>query len=125
MKRISAFSIRQRFVNSVIFASILALGPAYPLWKSEFNFGQTPLKAADKLPYVLIGGGTASFSAMQAILEREPNATILIISEEEHVPYERPPLSKELWIQKTKDLTFTNWENKKKSIFYEPKGFFT
>ncbi|KAK3599985.1 hypothetical protein CHS0354_012638 [Potamilus streckersoni] len=50
-------------------------------------------------PYLLIGGGTASFYAFKAIKANDPRAKVLVISEENHLPYMRPPLSKDLWFQ--------------------------
>lgn len=49
-------------------------------------------------------------------------ANVLILSAEEYLPYQRPPLSKELWAgaDNGNDLTFINWENKKTSVFYLP-----
>ena len=52
----------------------------------------------DQVPYLLIGGGTASFSAAQAIRERDPAAKVLIVTDEQFTPYSRPPLSKHLWL---------------------------
>lgn len=46
------------------------------------------------VPYLLIGGGTASYYAALTIRAREPEARVLIISEEKESPYNRPPLSK-------------------------------
>lgn len=51
---------------------------------------QTPFKA------VIIGGGIAAFSAAQAIRERNPNATITILSEEPDFPYYRTSITKKL-----------------------------
>lgn len=48
----------------------------------------------DQAHYVIIGGGVASVTAAQAIRERDPEGRILMIREEPHVPYDRPPLSK-------------------------------
>lgn len=60
--------------------------------------------------YLLIGGGTASYAAMKAIQEREPSAGILLISEEDYIPYMRPPLSKEMWSsEKPMELAFRDW----------------
>ena len=50
------------------------------------------------VPYVLIGGGTASYYASLAIRARDPDAKILIISNESSTPYSRIPLSKGLRI---------------------------
>ncbi|KAH9249793.1 hypothetical protein BASA81_012471 [Batrachochytrium salamandrivorans] len=65
----------------------------------------------------------SSYSAMEAIREAQPDAQILIISEEEFVPYQRPPLSKELWFsgRTTDSLSFKDWEGNQRSLFYLPK----
>eukprot|EP00041_Stephanoeca_diplocostata_P018106 m.375667 g.375667 ORF g.375667 m.375667 type:complete len:700 (+) comp20922_c0_seq1:190-2289(+) len=91
--------------------------------------------------YVIVGTGTAAFFAVRGILESEPDAEILLIGEEDHVPYMRTPLSKELWFRDSKgdisdssstetrnpnsDLDFVDWGGKKRSIFYEPEDFYT
>ena len=54
--------------------------------------------SSEKVPYLLVGGGTASFAAAKAIRERDPAAKILIVTEEKYTPYSRPPLSKQLWL---------------------------
>lgn len=48
-------------------------------------------------PYVIVGGGLAGAHAAQAIRERDPEAPVLLIGDERHLPYDRPPLSKKLW----------------------------
>jgi len=58
---------------------------------------------------------------LKAIKKNDPNATVLIVTAEEYAPYERPPLSKELWgSEKAKDLKFTNWLGEETSVEYEP-----
>jgi programmed cell death 8 (apoptosis-inducing factor) len=57
-----------------------------------------PISLPDKVPYVLVGGGTASFAAAKAIRERDPAAKVLIVTQEKYSPYSRPPLSKHLWL---------------------------
>jgi 3-phenylpropionate/trans-cinnamate dioxygenase ferredoxin reductase component len=49
------------------------------------------------LDYLLIGGGIAADAAARGIRDRDPRGTIGLIGEEPHPPYDRPPLSKELW----------------------------
>ncbi len=89
------------------------------------------LEFPKEVPYLLIGGGTASFAAYRAIKAREPRAKILIITEEDRTPYMRPPLSKELWYATKKpeitesDVKFQQWNGKDRSIFYEPEQFYT
>ena len=52
----------------------------------------------DYVTYLLIGGGTASYSAANKLKEHCPKAKILILGEESNLPYMRPPLSKQLWM---------------------------
>lgn len=49
---------------------------------------------SEQARYVLIGGGVASVTAAQAIREHDAEGRILMIRDEPHVPYDRPPLSK-------------------------------
>jgi NADPH-dependent 2,4-dienoyl-CoA reductase/sulfur reductase-like enzyme len=52
--------------------------------------------------YIIIGGGLAGASAVTGIRESDSNGTILLIGNEKHLPYDRPPLSKKLWFGKKK-----------------------
>lgn len=58
--------------------------------------------AANKLhfKYVIVGGGVAGASAVEGIREVDNDGTILIICSEPQLPYNRPPLSKGLWLGK-------------------------
>ncbi|HZK23230.1 MAG TPA: FAD/NAD(P)-binding oxidoreductase, partial [Atopostipes sp.] len=47
--------------------------------------------------YVLIGGGMGSGFATLGIREHDKEGSILIVSREQFVPYERPALTKKLW----------------------------
>lgn len=51
----------------------------------------------EEIPYLLIGSGTASYYAALAIRARDADARVLIVGDEKHLPYNRAPLSKELW----------------------------
>ena len=102
------------------------------------------------VPYLLIGAGTASFAAYRAIKSSDPTAKILIVGEENRLPYMRPPLSKELWYPPpTEDntagnkaekstatavmsgmidgaeLRFRQWNGRERSLYYEPEQFYT
>lgn len=50
--------------------------------------------------YLIIGGGMSAASALHGIREVDANADIAVISSEKHYPYDRPPLSKQLWTGK-------------------------
>ncbi|KOX67939.1 Putative apoptosis-inducing factor 1, mitochondrial [Melipona quadrifasciata] len=82
-----------------------------------------------EIPYLLIGGGTAAFSAFRSIKSRDPRAKVLVITEEEDLPYMRPPLSKELWYNRDRkisaQLLFKQWNGAQRSIFYEPPEFYS
>lgn len=81
----------------------------------------------EKVPYLLIGAGTASHSAMRAIRGQDPTARVLMIGSENRNPYMRPALSKELWFsdkESRTDLKFKWWNGKDRSIFYEIDEFF-
>ncbi|XP_076287799.1 apoptosis inducing factor isoform X2 [Lasioglossum baleicum] len=81
-----------------------------------------------EVPYLLIGGGTAAFSAFRSIKSRDPKAKVLVVMEENGFPYMRPPLSKELWYNTDRNassqLLFTQWNGTQRSIFYEPNEFY-
>jgi 3-phenylpropionate/trans-cinnamate dioxygenase ferredoxin reductase component len=46
-------------------------------------------------PFVIIGAGLAGAKAAEALRERGYDGPLVLVGEEEHRPYERPPLSKE------------------------------
>lgn len=52
--------------------------------------------------YVIIGGGLAGASAARGIRQLDKDGPMLILSAEAHPPYDRPPLSKKLWLGKKK-----------------------
>jgi len=48
-------------------------------------------------PYVIVGAGLGGVSAAEGIRERDPNGAILLLGVESDLPYDRPPLTKQLW----------------------------
>ncbi|KAF1796248.1 apoptosis-inducing factor, mitochondrion-associated, C-term-domain-containing protein [Mucor lusitanicus] len=90
--------------------------------EKEEEVTAAPVKKAQK-PYVLVGAGTASFAAAQAIKEKDPEANVIIIGEEEYAPYMRPPLSKELWFSEDpevgKTLVFKDWSGTERNTIYK------
>ncbi len=55
-----------------------------------------------KHDYVIVGGGLAGVSAIEGIRQRDRNGSILLLAKEPYLPYDRPPLSKQLWFGKKK-----------------------
>lgn len=134
----------------LIAAALLAAGTGYLIWNLQpegDSKGKEDSKTVKKsgkaalvkipsssseipasVPYLLIGGGTASFAAFRAIKSLDAKAKVLIVSEESYLPYMRPPLSKEVWYDpdadKDDELTFKQWNGSEKSLFYEPEDFY-
>ena len=49
----------------------------------------------EQIPYVIIGGGLAATSAIDAIRRRDKTGRLVLIGAEVHLPYDRVPLSKD------------------------------
>jgi 3-phenylpropionate/trans-cinnamate dioxygenase ferredoxin reductase subunit len=47
--------------------------------------------------YLIVGGGITADAAVHGIRERDASGSIAVLSDENHPPYDRPPLSKKLW----------------------------
>lgn len=95
----------------------------------------TSAEIPKEVPYLLVGGGTASFAAFRAIKSHEPKAKIMVLSSETETPYMRPPLSKELWLAESvrskaagtedpESLKFKQWNGVERSLYYEPNDFY-
>jgi 3-phenylpropionate/trans-cinnamate dioxygenase ferredoxin reductase component len=57
--------------------------------------------------FVIVGGGLAGAKAAEALRDNDFDGHIVLFSEEEHLPYERPPLSKEFLAGKKSLSDFT------------------
>ncbi|OBI41493.1 pyridine nucleotide-disulfide oxidoreductase [Mycobacterium kyorinense] len=57
--------------------------------------------------FVIVGGGLAAAKAAEALRDKDFDGRIVLIAEEEHLPYERPPLSKEFLAGKKTLTDFT------------------
>ncbi len=55
-------------------------------------------------PFLTIGGGMTAATAAQGIREAGEQGEIGMISAEQHNPYDRPPLSKKLWMGKPESI---------------------
>jgi 3-phenylpropionate/trans-cinnamate dioxygenase ferredoxin reductase subunit len=54
--------------------------------------------------YLIIGGGMTADAAIKGIRQVDSNGSIGLISSEDHLPYDRPPLSKALWKGEAVDI---------------------
>ncbi|XP_041863494.1 apoptosis-inducing factor 1, mitochondrial isoform X11 [Melanotaenia boesemani] len=105
-----------------------AAAPAAVPVVEEVDSTPASAKVPSHAPYLLIGGGTASFAAARSIRARDPGAKVLIVTDEPDLPYMRPPLSKELWFSDdpsvTETLRFKQWNGKERSIYFQPPSFY-
>lgn len=65
------------------------------------NYGGDKMSTMDNertYRYVIIGGGMVAGYAIKGIRQEDTKGSILVISQEADVPYERPALSKKLWL---------------------------
>lgn len=87
------------------------------------DFDLTEVSGPCCVKYVICGGGTAAWSAIDAILEEDPKSAkdILLITEERHFPYNRTVLSKELWEEGKKELVRSE-EGAKNAVEYGYKA---
>lgn len=61
--------------------------------------------------YVIIGGGMAADAAVGGIRRRDKTGEILVASEECFPPYQRPPLSKKLWMDmRLEEVWLNGWQ---------------
>ena len=47
--------------------------------------------------YIIVGAGLTGVSAAEGIRQLDPHGSILLLGAEKDLPYDRPPLSKQLW----------------------------
>jgi len=88
---------------------------------------EKPAGLPSHVPYLIIGAGTAGMAAYRAIRTKDPNATVLLLGEEEFKPYMRPPLSKDMWFSEsslTDELKFKTWSGRDRSIFFEKESYY-
>eukprot|EP00698_Gefionella_okellyi_P023076 TRINITY_DN7760_c0_g1_i1.p1 TRINITY_DN7760_c0_g1~~TRINITY_DN7760_c0_g1_i1.p1 ORF type:complete len:583 (+),score=125.38 TRINITY_DN7760_c0_g1_i1:79-1827(+) len=88
--------------------------------KEEHTIAHAYARLNREYEYVVVGGGVAAEAAVVEIKERKPDAVVLLISSDNRVPYQRPPLSKELWSSTdenvSKSLTYTAWDGTVRSV---------
>jgi 3-phenylpropionate/trans-cinnamate dioxygenase ferredoxin reductase subunit len=53
--------------------------------------------------YLIVGAGMTADAAIEGIRQADPSAAVALIGSESHPPYNRPPLSKDLWKGKPPD----------------------
>ena len=66
-------------------------------------------------PFVIIGAGPAGIRAAEILRQHAPDADILLIGEEPHLPYQRPPLSKAYLTDRLSAA----------QLYLKPEAFFT
>lgn len=60
------------------------------------------MEATRKFKYIIVGAGLSGAQAIVGIRELDSSGSILLIGQEDDLPYHRPPLTKDLWSGKKK-----------------------
>jgi 3-phenylpropionate/trans-cinnamate dioxygenase ferredoxin reductase subunit len=68
----------------------------------------------DPITYLLIGGGLASSQAAKQLRQLAPQATITLVTDDPHPPYDHPPLSKD----------FLRGEMPKEKVFFDDPAYY-
>ncbi len=76
----------------------------------------------EQYSYLIIGGGMTADAAVRGIRELDASGRIGIIGEEKHPPYDRPPLTKGLWIGKQVDEIWRKTEQENVSFHLGKKA---
>jgi len=63
-----------------------------------------------KYTYIIVGGGMTAGAAISGIREIDGNGSVLVVTEENALPYNRPPLSKKLWVGGNVEDIFVDFE---------------
>ena len=61
---------------------------------TESSQGTDAQAPGERTAYVIVGGGLAAAKAVEGIRESDSTGSILLVAQEDRLPYERPPLSK-------------------------------
>lgn len=69
--------------------------------------------------YIIVGGGMTGDSAVKRIREIDNDSSIAVFSREAHPPYNRPPLTKDLWKNGNKDKIWRKTKEQKVDLFLE------
>ncbi len=70
----------------------------------------------EQYTYLIVGGGMTADAAARGVRELDASGRIGIISEEAHPPYNRPPLTKGLWIGKQEEEIWCKTEQENVSF---------
>ncbi len=64
----------------------------------------------ERYAYVIVGGGMAADAAISGIRRRDKSGPVMVISDEPFPPYQRPPLSKKLWLDmRLEEVWLPSW----------------
>jgi NADPH-dependent 2,4-dienoyl-CoA reductase/sulfur reductase-like enzyme len=67
--------------------------------------------------YLIVGGGMTADAAVKGIRQTDADGSIGILSDEAHLPYNRPPLSKALWKGEPLDSIWRNTPGRNLTFF--------
>lgn len=107
-------------VGSVATVSSITFQVAFAEEKKDTN---PNFDKPEHYKYIIVGGGTAGFHALQEILKADKEARVLVVTDEPFKPYNRTPLSKELWKSDdpnvAENLKFKDWAGNASDIWFQ------
>ncbi len=105
-KKTGARSLVKCLVCGAIFDSSIEVCPVCGVGKENFVPADAPsdFKNDTEQKYLILGGGAAALEAAKAIRERDKTGGVTMISEEKHLPYNRPMLTKAMLSDMTGDM---------------------
>src|SRR6476619_1266485 len=74
-----------------------AVGGATHLVDRNGTASEISIMPEQSYSYVIVGAGLAGASAVEGIRQVDERGSILLLGAEKDLPYDRPPLSKQLW----------------------------
>ncbi len=99
-KRIAGTGYVKCLVCGAVFEATETICPVCGVGSENFvpvQIDEVTYKNDTQNRYVILGAGTAALSAATAIRERDASGSIIMISEEDELPYNRPMLTKNMF----------------------------
>lgn len=73
----------------------------------------------NKFTYLIIGGGSTAYAAIQGIRQHDKQSSIAVLSDEKFALYKRPPLSKGLWKDTPLDKIWLKLEDENVTVLVD------
>ncbi|KAI0984014.1 hypothetical protein GJ496_000381 [Pomphorhynchus laevis] len=78
--------------------------------------------------YLIVGGGASAASAVKVIKAHHPKSKVVLVTEEDEMPYNRSAVRRELWTcseEQRQKMSITRWDGKDSSLYLLDEDAFT